>query len=119
LVSIKEIIATKLEVVAQGGRKKDFWDLHYFLERCSFEQFFKIYEKRYLYSCDSKTKQHKLIDFELLMVILILYVISTKLGSKSSLTFFKSLVSYNSTPLEIRFWFLKKTQSKYIALVEK
>lgn len=65
LVSIEEIIAMKLEVVAQGGRKKDFWDLHYFLERYSYEQFFQIYEKRYPYSCDSKTMKHRLIDFEL------------------------------------------------------
>ncbi|WP_291098959.1 nucleotidyl transferase AbiEii/AbiGii toxin family protein, partial [Flavobacterium sp. UBA5153] len=31
MASIEEIIAMKLDVVLRGGRKKDFWDLHYFL----------------------------------------------------------------------------------------
>lgn len=65
LASLEEIIAMKLEVVAHGGRKKDFWDLHYFLERYSFEQLFQIYEKRYPYGCDSKSLKLKLIDFDL------------------------------------------------------
>tara|TARA_Y100000782_G_scaffold85191_1_gene92381 strand:+ start:1558 stop:1896 length:339 start_codon:yes stop_codon:yes gene_type:complete len=30
--SVQEIAAMKLEVVGQGGRKKDFWDIHELLE---------------------------------------------------------------------------------------
>jgi hypothetical protein len=31
MATTNEIIAMKLDVVLRGGRKKDFWDLHYFL----------------------------------------------------------------------------------------
>lgn len=30
--SIEEVIAMKFEIIAQGGRKKDFWDIHELLE---------------------------------------------------------------------------------------
>ena len=33
MASENEIIAMKLDVVLRGGRKKDFWDLHYYLDK--------------------------------------------------------------------------------------
>lgn len=31
MASIKEIAVMKIDAIAAGGRKKDFWDLHYLL----------------------------------------------------------------------------------------
>jgi len=64
MASIEEIIAMKLEVITQGGRKKDFWDLHYFIDDYTLEQFYLIHEKRYPYISDKETLKRKLIDFE-------------------------------------------------------
>ncbi|NBV68396.1 MAG: nucleotidyl transferase AbiEii/AbiGii toxin family protein, partial [Flavobacteriia bacterium] len=47
---LEEIAAMKLEVIGNGGRKKDFWDLHELLEHYSLAQMITFYEKRYPYS---------------------------------------------------------------------
>lgn len=41
--SIQEIAAVKFEALAQGGRKKDFWDIHELLESYTLEEL-KDYE---------------------------------------------------------------------------
>jgi predicted nucleotidyltransferase component of viral defense system len=58
-----EIIAMKLEVINQNGRKKDFWDLHYYLDKISINQMIKFYEKRYPYS-DSLNIKSQFLSFE-------------------------------------------------------
>jgi len=64
MATVEEIIAMKLEVINNKGRKKDFWDIHLFLENYTFEQFIELYEKRYPYG-NSKTIKQQLLDFEL------------------------------------------------------
>lgn len=64
MATAEEIIAMKLEVINNKGRKKDFWDIHLFLENYTFEQFIELYEKRYPYG-NSKTIKQQLLDFEL------------------------------------------------------
>ena len=64
MATAEEIIAMKLEVINNKGRKKDFWDIHFFLENYTFEQFIQLYEKRYPYNI-SKTIKQQLLDFEL------------------------------------------------------
>jgi len=50
LASIEEIIAMKLEVISNGGRKKDFWDLHELLDSYTIEKMLQLHEERYPYS---------------------------------------------------------------------
>ena len=50
MASIEDIIAMKLDVVARGGRKKDFWDLHELSTSHSVTEMLDLYEKRYPYN---------------------------------------------------------------------
>ena len=59
-----EIIAMKLDVVLNGGRKKDFWDLHYYLEKVSIDEMISLYEKRYPY-IDCSNMKSQFVNFEL------------------------------------------------------
>ena len=47
MAGIEDIAAMKLEVVSQGGRRRDFWDIHELLELYSFNELLQSYEKRY------------------------------------------------------------------------
>jgi hypothetical protein len=49
MASIEDIIAMKLDVVARGGRKKDFWDLHELSKTYSPMKMLDCYERRYPY----------------------------------------------------------------------
>lgn len=49
MASIEDIIAMKLDVVARGGRKKDFWDIHELAGLYSPTEMLDLYEKRYPY----------------------------------------------------------------------
>jgi hypothetical protein len=59
-----EIIAMKLDVVSRGGRKKDFWDLHYYLDKVSIDEMIALYEKRYPYN-DCSNMKSQFVNFEL------------------------------------------------------
>jgi len=61
--SIEEIAAMKLEVIAQGGRKKDFWDIHELLETYSLDEMIGFYQKRYPYGYTKAEMLTKIIDF--------------------------------------------------------
>lgn len=63
MASIEEIIAMKLDIVLRGGRKKDFWDLHYFLERIPLDEMISYFQKRYPYNDDFIKIKQKLIGF--------------------------------------------------------
>lgn len=62
MATVNEIIAMKLEVISQGGRKKDFWDLHYFIDKVDFTKMISLHEKRYPYAAAFDKKQ--MISFE-------------------------------------------------------
>lgn len=64
LSSIEEIIAMKLEVIGNSGRKKDFWDIHELLEEFTLEQMFDFYFKRYPYNHSKDELLKKLTDFD-------------------------------------------------------
>ena len=64
MASENEIIAMKLDVVLRGGRKKDFWDLHYYLNKVSIDEMISFYEKRYPYTDCSGIKS-QFVNFEL------------------------------------------------------
>jgi predicted nucleotidyltransferase component of viral defense system len=63
MASIEEIIAMKLDIVLRGGRKKDFWDLHYFLERIPLDEMISYFQKRYSYNDDHSKIRQMFIDF--------------------------------------------------------
>lgn len=49
MASVDDIVAMKLDVVARGGRKKDFWDLHELSAIYSVAEMLDLYERRYPY----------------------------------------------------------------------
>ena len=52
MATANEIIAMKLDVILRGGRKKDFWDLHYYLDKMSLNEMISLFKKRYPYNDD-------------------------------------------------------------------
>lgn len=64
MASENEIIAMKLDIVLRGGRKKDFWDLHYYLDKVSIDEMISNYQKRYPYTDCSYIKS-QFINFEI------------------------------------------------------
>lgn len=61
--SIEEVIAMKLEIIANGGRKKDFWDIHELLNKFTLEEMIGFYLKRNPYSYSKDDLLSKIIDF--------------------------------------------------------
>lgn len=61
--SIEEITAMKFEVIANGGRKKDFWDIHELLETFTLNQMIDFYLKRNPYGYSKEELLFKVIDF--------------------------------------------------------
>jgi len=47
LIAVEDIAAMKLNVIANRGSKKDFWDLHELSRHFDREQIFSFYEKKY------------------------------------------------------------------------
>jgi hypothetical protein len=64
MATTNEIIAMKLDVILRGGRKKDFWDLHYFIDKVELEQMIALFKKRYPYNEDFKQIKKQLLNFE-------------------------------------------------------
>ena len=62
--SLDDIVAMKVDVVARGGRKKDFWDLHELSDIYSIGQMFDLHLKRYPWCHDRKELIHRFTDFE-------------------------------------------------------
>jgi predicted nucleotidyltransferase component of viral defense system len=63
MASENEIIAMKLDVVLRGGRKKDFWDVHYYLDKVPIDKMISFYEQRYPYT-DCSTIKSQFVNFE-------------------------------------------------------
>ena len=65
MATTNEIIAMKLDVVLRGGRKKDFWDLHYFINKLTLDEMITLFQKRYPYTDDFFKIKNQLINFEI------------------------------------------------------
>jgi len=63
LASNEEIAAMKLEVIANGGRKKDFWDIHELLDVFTLEEMVRFYEQRYPYGVTKQELLKACLDF--------------------------------------------------------
>ncbi len=64
LSMLEEIVAMKLEVVGNNGRKKDFWDLHELMERFTWPEMLEFYVKRYPNNFSKEEIITKLTFFE-------------------------------------------------------
>lgn len=65
MATTNEIIAMKLDVVLRGGRKKDFWDLHYFIDKMTLEDMIALFQKRYPYTDDFNKIKKQIKNFEI------------------------------------------------------
>ena len=65
LASLKDITAMKIEVIQNGGRKKDFWDLHELLNYFSLEEMLAFHKIRYPFSHDSDLIIKNFTNFEI------------------------------------------------------
>ncbi|WP_349267131.1 nucleotidyl transferase AbiEii/AbiGii toxin family protein [Myroides profundi] len=63
IATIDEIIAMKVDVVQRGGRKKDFWDLHHFINQYSFKQMLMLHLLRYPYNHEAEIIKANFSDF--------------------------------------------------------
>ena len=63
MATANEIIAMKLDVVLRGGRKKDFWDLHYFIGKVNLDEMIALFQKRYPYDDDFYKIKKQLVNF--------------------------------------------------------
>jgi hypothetical protein len=61
--SIEEVAAMKFELIANGGRKKDFWDIHELLELYTIDEMIDFYLKRNPYGYSKDELLVKLTDF--------------------------------------------------------
>jgi len=64
MASTEEIAAMKMEVIRNGGRKKDFWDIHELLDYLTLEQMLALHAERYPYSHSKDMLINKLLDFQ-------------------------------------------------------
>lgn len=63
MASVDDIVAMKMNVVSRGGRKKDFWDLHYLLENYSLSEMVDLHEKRHEWEHNADELLRNFIDF--------------------------------------------------------
>lgn len=63
LATLEEIAAMKIDVVARGGRKKDFWDIHELNTILTITQMVALHKERYPYSHDGSEIVSNFINF--------------------------------------------------------
>lgn len=63
MAAVDDIVAMKMEVVANGGRKKDFWDLHMLHSSYSLADMLSLYEARYPYGASREVCLEGLTNF--------------------------------------------------------
>lgn len=63
MASTDDIVAMKMNVISRGGRKKDFWDLHYLLDLYSLSQMLKLHKERYPWEHDNTQLLKMITDF--------------------------------------------------------
>jgi hypothetical protein len=59
----EDIIGMKLDVIARGGRKKDFWDIHMLRDEYSIPAMIQLYQERYPYGHTEREIRDGLIRF--------------------------------------------------------
>lgn len=65
MASTDDIVAMKINVISRGGRKKDFWDIHYLLGQYTFEQMLELHAQRHEWEHDAESLIRKFRDFSI------------------------------------------------------
>jgi len=63
MATVEEIIAMKLDIIKEGGRKKDFWDLHELLNTYSIDQMIDLHASRFEWTHDEEKIRNGFTDF--------------------------------------------------------
>lgn len=65
IASVQEIAVMKLDAIFYGGRKKDFWDLHFLLFDIglNLEELIELHRHRFEYTHDREEMLNRLTDF--------------------------------------------------------
>lgn len=64
LASEHDIVAMKMDVISRGGRRKDFWDLHYLHDFYGIEDMIRLHSQRYEWTHDRSVLMSGLRNFE-------------------------------------------------------
>jgi predicted nucleotidyltransferase component of viral defense system len=64
MATVEEIIAMKVDVVARGGRKKDFWDLHELLPNYNVTQMLALHKYRHEWTHNEDEVLRNFTDFK-------------------------------------------------------
>ena len=64
MATLDQIVAMKMEAINNGGRKKDWWDIHELLRYYSLEQMLSLHGKWEAWTHDRNKILHALINFD-------------------------------------------------------
>ena len=64
MASIEDVIGMKLEIIGQGARKKDFWDLHALHARYSIQEMINFHQERSPYTYTQQELRGAFTNFE-------------------------------------------------------
>jgi len=64
MATIEDIIAMKIDVISQGGRKKDFWDINELKDDYSIEKMLDLHKQRNPYTHEEDEIRSKFLDFK-------------------------------------------------------
>lgn len=65
MASVDDIVAMKMNVISRGGRKKDFWDIHYLLNRYSLKKMLSLHEERYEWEHNTSALIQNITNFSI------------------------------------------------------
>lgn len=63
MASTDDIVAMKMNVISRGGRKKDFWDIHYLLDFYPLTKMLELHKERYPWEDDDVQLLKMVTDF--------------------------------------------------------
>ncbi len=65
MASLNEMAVMKLDAISKGGRKKDFWDLHYLLIdlNLNLNEIIELHSKRFIYNHEYESVIEELLNF--------------------------------------------------------
>lgn len=63
MASTDDIVAMKMNVISRGGRKKDFWDIHYLLDLYPLSKMLELHKERHPWEHDDAQLLKMMTDF--------------------------------------------------------
>lgn len=63
MASVDDIVAMKMNVISRGGRKKDFWDIHYLLDLYTLPKMLELHKERHPWEHDDAQLLKMMTDF--------------------------------------------------------